>query len=100
MRKKYKIFCSLIEIRYLTITNRTNYYISELRQFRVSIVFEDGSTTQYYTPRIKMKEKLAPGKSVTIKGLTDNFTSQGIEVSDNPYISIEYSSAQYQVIYG
>ena len=84
----------------ITITNKTNYYVSELRQFRVSVTFEDGATTQYYTPRIKLEEKLAPNKSVTIKGLTGNFTSQGIEESDTPYISIGYSSAQYQVIYG
>lgn len=84
----------------VTITNKTNYYISELRKFRVSVTFEDGANTQFYTPRIKLEEKLAPNETVTITGLTGNFTSQGIEVTNTAYYSTGYSAAQYQVIYG
>ena len=83
----------------VTITNKTHYYISEIRSLRVKINFGDGKTTQFYVPRIELDEELKPGASITVKNLDGNFTSQGIDVSTAPYISVDYTSQTYQVIY-
>ena len=83
----------------LSITNNTNYYISEIRALSVSISFGGSKNTKFYTQRIKLSSKLAPGESITMNNLTGNFTSQGITVSSEAYVSTNYSNQTYQVIY-
>ena len=84
----------------ITITNNTDKYIAELREFRVTINFEDKSC-EYYTSRIILPEKLAPNATITVEGLKGNFRLMGFYDAEqnSPYYSNKYGESTYQVIY-
>lgn len=83
----------------IDITNNTNYYISELRAFRVTIDYESNKKCSFYTTRIKLQNKLAPGGTITVKNLTGNTTHNGMDSASSPYTSSTYSAPTYQVVY-
>ena len=84
----------------ITITNNTDKYIAELREFSVTIDFGDKSC-KYYRPRIILPEKLAPNATIKVEDLTGNFTLMDFYDAEqnSPYYSNKYGESTYQVIY-
>ena len=82
---------------YVTITNKTDSYISELRVFSVSIDYED-IDVDFYTPRIKLPKSLAPQETIKVEA-SGNFTISGGAEEGKKYISSDYTIKEYQVVY-
>lgn len=85
----------------ITITNNTDKYIAELREFRVTINFGDNKTCEYYTSRIILPKKLAPNETIKVEDLTGNFSLISFYDAEqnSPYYSNKYEESTYQVIY-
>ena len=90
-----------------TITNKTSYYIKEVRILRISIDFGNDITCSFYTPRIFFEKTLAPNAQITLTNLSGN-KSIGLGTADisgkkemlkNGLDSMSYSKQTYQVIY-